>query len=384
MPAPTAAPPVFDHLDCYQQPIDTLIAEPALARPVTVSVPDVIARLAPPGAQRWPPPATVPGFPSVPSLLADHCAWMVRRVPTEYLRRFYVASGRAALPGLGHLHFLYGADCPDLPVQHFDPEFGAGTDGPVSLPTDLCICDCPLIAGPPPTTTHANAGAVVDLVARCIAEVAEWTPYPADAFPATAAAGGPLALLGDTLPDDGRTRLTDALRRVDGATGWVHRLVETVGVASDLPIRLMQYALWRYAPRAIPFPELPVAWAVLLAARHGTGALAGVVPRGAALDILRCGGGGAAAAPEEEGAAAVAPSPVWRSLAALLPVPTDPAGIVVVAFHGHSEADVPSVDVNGGRSPHHCHIVGPIDRYHGRPDCTLVWPRLDLVLLIPR
>lgn len=349
----------FEHLDAYLTPVETEVAEPVLAVPTVVSVSDVVARLAVPAPQRWPPRTAAARFPFGPSLLSDHCRWMIDRLPPEYVVRYWLRSGRTALPGIGHLHFLYGADCPALPVQHFDPAEDDGpADGPVALATDLCLCDCPLLSS---RRTDENApdddDAVVTFAARCVSAAAEWTPYPDDTFPT-----GPLALLGAHWPDDARPALTAVLRSADRRSEWLIRLLETTGVASDLPIRLLQYAVFRYSPERLPDPTgITVGWHVARAAAYGGGPLAGSIPRGAVLELH----------------GAVESVPVWRAVASYLRSRSSVGAPCVALCVSLCLADV--IDVI--QSCPTCLIIGPIADHHTHPSCVAVWPRLDMVLL---
>lgn len=362
----------FEHLDGYHTAIETEVAEPVLVIPATVSVPDVIARLSLPTPRRWPPPIAAPRFPLGGSLLADHCRWMLGRLPMDYVIRYWERSERTVIPGIAHLHFLYGADCPGLPVQHYDPEEDDGpADGPVGLPTDLCLCDCPLLAAADATGGNTSEDAsVVALAAHCIAAAVEWTPFPDDAFPMDAT--NPIALLGDHWPEEARAALTAVLRAADRRTPWLVRLFGVTGVASDLPVRLMQFSVVRYAPERLPNgPAITVGWHVARAAAYGTGPLAGLVPLGAMFAVHGF---------DEEVA-----SPAWRAVASFLrgkakDVRATDRPIIALCLERPDSSAATDVLLD----TYAVCLIGPVADQHHHPSCQVVWPRLDLALLTRR
>jgi hypothetical protein len=141
----------FVHLDDYTSTIETTVA-----RPVLLSAPDEQRLRADtaPTVERWPPLRAPLSFWGSASVLANHCAWLAESVPAEYLRSYWALYQR--IPAVGHLHILYD----NQGLHGWGDVFG---EGAVDLVSELCVCDCPMLAA-----ASASEGAVVNLVSRCL------------------------------------------------------------------------------------------------------------------------------------------------------------------------------------------------------------------------
>lgn len=109
----------------------------------------------------------VPTVRASRSAFAQHCVWLSRKVPAAYVRAYWSRARR--LPALAHLHMLYGETHPGRRNPRLPHGSVPDRDrGPVSLPSELCVCDCPVQDG------NGTQFGVLMLASMCVTEAFEW------------------------------------------------------------------------------------------------------------------------------------------------------------------------------------------------------------------
>ena len=271
-PVPMAG---FVHLDDYTGEVRTTVARPALEPPrrgvqlVNVAMPEW---------ERWPPARVPLSYWGVRSVLAQHCAWLLVNLPMEYVKRYRELTGDR-LPAVGHLHFLYdnrgyhqslgSCGAPDI-----------GRIGPVDLPPDLCLCDCPV------NEAEGDHNSVLTLVSRCITEAFVWTQVTTDQLQSRlpgVSASEPerwgRAVIGCChLSGHATEGMASGLRDPSSHPEWLPAVMECLGVAADIDAVILQCAyLWSPSGEGW-VPEAAVA--LWLACSAGSGPVSAWVPQG--------------------------------------------------------------------------------------------------------
>lgn len=241
----------FQHLDSYENPIDTTIAAPMYCAPPK----DMGFQLSEDANvwEAWPP--NPQDF--VRSIMASHCNWLASQTPFHAVLKY---AGRhwqlyKCFPSFGHIHLLYavaytGAELA-LPwalahsSRRFRDEDDNGPDeGPVYLPAELCICDCAIKAADEVHSVTKCETGPFRLLSQWLCEYGEWQLLLLNEIPIQHVCENAflLEVYCVAWPADSTAELTLLIQNGHDHSVWLPHVIDTVASNRDIDYLVLQCA----------------------------------------------------------------------------------------------------------------------------------------------